>query len=148
MVCLGNICRSPLAEGIMREKIRQNGLPWEVDSAGTSAWHAGDAPDHRSVLIARDNHIDISRQCARPFVVADFDRFDHILVMDSSNYTEVSWQARHETDRQKISLIMEYARPGRNESVPDPYYGGADGFSNVFHMLDQACEAFIRLHTP
>ena len=146
MVCLGNICRSPLAEGIMQEKIAIAGLDWAVDSAGTGGWHAGDTPDARSVMTAREMDIDISMQRARKFVVSDFDRFDHILVMDSQNMVDVLRLARHDDDRKKVELIMNFAHPDRNINVPDPYYGGHDGFQNVFQMLDTACDAFLTIH--
>lgn len=144
MVCLGNICRSPLAEGILQDKIAQRSLNWAVDSAGTGGWHAGQGPDERSVSTAWVNGIDISNQRARKFLVADFDRFDHILVMDSQNMTDVLRLARHDDDRQKVELIMNFSRPQRNTNVPDPYYGGPEGFQKVFDMLDEACEAFIQ----
>ena len=146
MVCLDNICRSPLAEGIMQEKIAIAGLDWAVDSAGTGGWHAGDTPDARSVMTAREMDIDISMQRARKFVVSDFDRFDHILVMDSQNMVDVLRLARHDDDRKKVELIMNFAHPDRNINVPDPYYGGHDGFQNVFQMLDTACDAFLTIH--
>src|SRR4051812_20355013 len=102
MVCLGNICRSPLAEGIMQHLVKQNGLDWEVDSAGTGNWHVGQGPDRRSVRVASDNGIDISRQVCRAFSVSDFDRFDHILVMDSNNLRDVLAKARNDNDRNKV----------------------------------------------
>lgn len=145
MVCLGNICRSPLAEGIMQQKIMEAGLDWTVDSAGTGGWHAGDPPDGRSVVTGREMGIDISGQRARKFVLADFDQFDHILVMDSQNMTDVLRHARHDGDRGKVALIMNFVQPQRNVNVPDPYYGGSDGFHNVYRMLDSACGAFISI---
>ena len=139
MVCLGNICRSPLAEGIMRAKLfgRNN---YEVDSAGTSGWHVGDPPDPRSVAIAKEMGLDITGQRGRQFNVADFDRFDHIFVMDNSNHRDLLKLARTEHDKQKVSLILDTLFPGENVDVPDPYYGGNDGFAKVYDMLDQACE--------
>lgn len=139
MVCLGNICRSPLAEGIMRTKLFGQ-AEFEIDSAGTGGWHVGDPPDPRSVAIARQNGLDISAQRGRQFVVTDFDRFDHIFVMDNSNYRDVSRMARSDQDREKVSLILDALFPGENVDVPDPYYGTGDGFANVYDMLDQACE--------
>lgn len=139
MVCLGNICRSPLAEGIMRAKLfgRNN---YEVDSAGTGGWHVGDPPDPRSVAIAKEMGLDITGQRGRQFNVTDFDRFDHIFVMDNSNHRDVLKLARTEHDKQKVSLILDTLFPGENVDVPDPYYGGNDGFAKVYDMLDQACE--------
>lgn len=139
MVCLGNICRSPLAEGIMRAKLfgRNN---YEVDSAGTGGWHVGDPPDPRSVAIAKQMGLDITGQRGRQFQATDFDRFDHIFVMDNSNHRDVLKLARTEHDEQKVSLILDTLFPGENVDVPDPYYGGNDGFAKVYDMLDQACE--------
>lgn len=139
MVCLGNICRSPLAEGIMRAKLFGNS-EYEVDSAGTGGWHVGDPPDPRSIAIARQNGLDISNQRGRQFKASDFDNFDHIFVMDNSNYRDVIRMAPSEADKQKVSLILDSLFPGENVDVPDPYYGGDDGFANVYDMLDQACE--------
>ena len=139
MVCLGNICRSPLAEGIMRAKLFGKGQ-FEVDSAGTGGWHVGDPPDPRSVDIARKNGLDITSQRGRQFSATDFDSFDHIFVMDNSNHRDVLRLARDENDRQKVSLILDALFPGENVDVPDPYYGGTDGFANVYNMLDEACE--------
>ena len=144
MVCLGNICRSPLAEGILQEKVTIHGLDWFVDSAGTGGWHTGEQPDERSIAVARENGIDLTMQRARKFREADFEAFDHILVMDSQNYTDVVRLAKSEADRQKVELMLNYRWPGENRGVPDPYFGGKDGFTQVFEMLDEACEAFIR----
>lgn len=145
MVCLGNICRSPLAEGILQEKIRRHGLDWSVDSAGTGHWHVGDRPDLRSIAVARSHGIDISGQRGRQFRPEDFGRFDHILVMDTQNRRDVLRLAQNESQQEKVSLILDYTQPGQDESVPDPYYDD-DGFEAVFQMLDAACEAFIRRH--
>lgn len=142
MVCLGNICRSPLAEGIMAEKIRQYGLPWTVDSAGTGAYHAGEAPDPRSQQVARNHDMDISQQRARQIKTADFNEFDHILVMDASNYNNVRSMTTDPSAQAKVEMIMNFVEPGRNIQVPDPYWDN-DGFEKVYQMLDNACEAFI-----
>ncbi len=144
MVCLGNICRSPLAEGILQHKITQYNLNWQVDSAGTGAWHAGEKPDRRSIATALERGIDITQQRARQLRTEDFDTFDHILVMDASNYQNVTQLANSDAHRDKVALIMNYANPGMNQQVPDPYYGGDNGFEVVFDMLDEACEAFIK----
>ena len=137
MVCLGNICRSPLAEGILRSK-----LPTEdyiIDSAGTGNYHTGSAPDKRSIDIAKTFGLNISNQKARQFKVSDFDNFDYIYVMDDSNYENVIALARNENDIDKVQLILNEAYPNENLNVPDPYYGGTDGFKNVYLMLDEAC---------
>ena len=141
MVCLGNICRSPLAEGIMRAKLPENYI---VDSAGTGAWHSGQLPDKRSVTTAKNRDLDITNQRARQFKVSDFDTFDYIYVMDNSNYKDVLSLAPTEESKSKVKLILNEIFPNENVDVPDPYYGGDDGFENVFDMLDQACEAIAR----
>lgn len=137
MVCLGNICRSPLAEGILQSKL--NSDKFIVDSAGTGAWHAGEHPDKRSIKIAQKHGIDISKQTARQFQVSDFENFDYIYVMDTSNYQNVIALAPHQVAKDKVKLIMNEFFEGKNLEVPDPYYGGEDGFENVFQMLDKAC---------
>lgn len=142
MVCLGNICRSPLAEGILKAKIDPEKV--HVDSAATSNYHIGHAPDERSVSIARKNNLDITSQKGRQFQVSDFDEFDQIYVMDMSNYHDVLSLARNEEDRKKVSLILEEIFPGENVEVPDPYYGGHDGFEQVYKMLDEACDSIAK----
>lgn len=145
MVCLGNICRSPLAEGIMKQKAAENGLEWTVDSAGTGAWHAGELPDRRSIATARKKGVDISDQRARQFQIADFERFDKIFVMDTQNMSDVLRLATSEAQREKVELMLDQIHPGLRRSVPDPYYDD-NGFEEVFDMLDQACSAFVRRH--
>ena len=142
MVCLGNICRSPLAEGIMKQKAAENGLEWTVDSAGTGAWHAGELPDRRSIATARKKGVDISDQRARQFQIADFERFDKIFVMDTQNMSDVLRLATSEAQRGKVELMLDQIHPGLRRSVPDPYYDD-NGFEEVFDMLDQACSAFV-----
>lgn len=142
MVCLGNICRSPLAEGILRSKVDPQKI--EVDSAATSDYHIGHSPDERSVDIAQKNDLDITYQRGRQFSTSDFDRFDRIYVMDMSNYRDVIALARNEEDRDKVSLILNEIFPGENVEVPDPYHGGPEGFQKVYTMLDEACEVIAR----
>lgn len=142
MVCLGNICRSPLAEGILKSKVDPSTVT--VDSAGTSNYHIGSAPDPRSVAIARINQIDITQQRGRQFSVSDFDEFDKIYAMDNSNYRDLLLKARNQADQNKIELILNTIYPGLDKDVPDPYYGGKDGFKNVFEMLDKACDEICR----
>ncbi|WP_157208763.1 low molecular weight protein-tyrosine-phosphatase [Mariniflexile maritimum] len=137
MVCLGNICRSPLAEGILRSKLSTNTIV--VDSAGTGNYHIGKKPDLRAISIARKHALDISNLKARQFEVSDFDNFDHIYVMDESNYRNLIQLARNDQDKRKIKFIMDEVYPNQNYNVPDPYYGGNDGFESVFNMLDEAC---------
>lgn len=146
MVCLGNICRSPLAEGIMREKIKQHGLDWEVDSAGTGSWHVGNEPDHRSIAVGLDNGIDIRSQRGRQISKEDLDTFDLIFVMDSSNYQNVQRLVFRKEQKDKIEMIMNLVQPGYNQSVPDPYYGD-DGFVDVYEMLDTACDHLVKKYS-
>lgn len=143
MVCLGNICRSPLAEGILKHKFNQHGIPLHVESAGTAAYHVGERPDHRSQEIARKNGIEIGDQRARRFTAVDFDRFDRIYAMDRSNLRDILSQARNADDRKKVGMILNHIYPGENRQVPDPYYGGKDGFQKVFEMLDAACDEIV-----
>jgi protein-tyrosine phosphatase len=142
MVCLGNICRSPLAEGILKRKIQEQNLPWQVDSAGTGSWHVGESPDQRSVAVARAHGIDILDQRARQFAVTDFDHFDLILTMDQSNYQNVLRLSPSPDHHQKVKLIMNYANPGSNQAVPDPYWDD-NGFEGVYQMLDKACNNIV-----
>ncbi len=141
MVCLGNICRSPLAEGILKSKVNTNQV--FIDSAGTGSWHIGELPDKRSIQVADKNEINITDQRSRQFVVKDFDEFDMIFVMDNSNYETVMSLARNDHDKQKVNLILNSIYPKENLDVPDPYYDGTNGFDNVFEMLDKACNQIV-----
>lgn len=138
MVCLGNICRSPLAEGILKSKVDSSRV--FVDSAGTGGWHVGELPDTRSVQIARQNQIDISDQRCRKFSVTDFDEFDLIYVMDRSNLSDVVSLAESDIHRGKVQMILDIKPEWNSREVPDPYYGGEGGFETVFNLLDEACE--------
>ena len=143
MVCLGNICRSPLAEGILRRRAKQNDLSIEVDSAGTSAYHVGNPPDVRSVQVANKNWIDLTSQRARQFRVSDFSNFDIIYAMDLENYNNILKLVSSKEEEEKVKLILNEIEPNSNSSVPDPYYGGNEGFENVYKMLDIACSKII-----
>lgn len=136
MVCLGNICRSPLAEGILKSKTSPESV--FVDSAGTAAYHIGNKPDQRSINVAAKYGLDISSQRARKVSVKDFDTFDRIFAMDQSNYDHLLLLARTDLDISKIKLILNEAHPNQNRSVPDPYDGESSGFENVYSMLDEA----------
>lgn len=138
MVCLGNICRSPLAEGILKSKVDASKV--FVDSAGTGHWHVGDEPDKRSVAVGRKYKIDITAQRGRQISAKDFDDFDMIYVMDNSNKENVLALAENDSHREKVRLILDEIFPGENVDVPDPYFGGNAGFENVYKMLDEACE--------
>lgn len=137
MVCLGNICRSPLAEGILQSKV--DSAKVFVDSAGTGGYHIGHLPDQRSIDIASKNGLDITNQRCRKFNTEDFDIFNRIYVMDQSNYNNIVKLARNEADVKKVQLILNESFPGKNKEVPDPYYGGVNGFDHVYNLLDNAC---------
>jgi len=140
MVCLGNICRSPLAEGILKSKINSDTIL--VDSAGTGAWHVGEFPDSRSIETAKRHHINIKDQRARQFTKQDFKDFDFIYVMDKSNYNTVLALAETLSDKEKVKLILSESDLLVTE-VPDPYYGGEDGFEKVYQLLDNACSNIV-----
>lgn len=143
MVCLGNICRSPIAEGILRHKAAEQGIEVETDSAGTSAFHVGEAPDSRMIATAKNNGIDITDLKARQFIPADFDRFDLIYAMDRSNYNNILSLANSDEERNKVIMILNESNPGSNDEVPDPYYGGDQGFQHVIDLLDEAVDKVI-----
>jgi protein-tyrosine phosphatase len=138
MVCLGNICRSPVAEGLLRSKISPGKVI--VDSAGTGNYHIGDPPDKRSIQTSEKYGVDISKQRGRQFSITDFDTFDIIYVMDESNYENVVRLSRNEEDSKKVKLILNEVYPDQNYSVPDPYHGNLHHFEAMFKILDEACE--------
>ena len=142
MVCLGNICRSPLAEGVLAHKTKHLNL--EVDSAGTAAYHVGKLPDSRSIEIANKYNIDLSKQRARQFSRADFDTFDIIYAMDTNNYAHLISLADNKEELNKIRMILNEINPNACESVPDPYYGGEHGFQNIYNMLEKACNKIVQ----
>lgn len=142
MVCLGNICRSPLAEGILKNKVNPELVT--VQSAGTSAEHAGELPDPRSIEIAAKKGIDITDQRSRKFKASDFDEFDLIFVMDQQNYKDVIKLSPSDEARKKVDLILNRISPNVDAEVPDPYYGGSQGFANVYHMLNEACQQIAK----
>lgn len=142
MVCLGNICCSPLAEGILKSKLDSSNF--EVDSAGTSGYHEDALPDQRSIDVAQKNGLDITDQRSRKFTKEDFKNFDHIFVMDTSNYEDVISLAETQEERDKVSLILNKIFPGEDESVPDPYHNSMDGFNQVYEMLEESCSLISR----
>jgi len=142
MVCLGNICRSPLAEGILASKLPKD--KFTVDSAGTGSWHVGHFPDERSIAIAKKNKLDISRQKGRQFTTRDFDFFDYIYVMDNSNYNDVIDLTKNQEQKNKVQLILNELFPNENVDVPDPYFGLPNGFNTVYKMLDEACDVIAK----
>ncbi|WP_304145763.1 low molecular weight protein-tyrosine-phosphatase [Mesoflavibacter zeaxanthinifaciens] len=141
MVCLGNICRSPLAEGILKSKLDSNFI---VESAGTAAYHVGNKPDPRSIAVARQNGLNITNQRARKFNKQDFGDFDIIYAMDNSNYQNIIALAENSQQKEKVKLILNESFPNKNLDVPDPYYGGEKGFENVYNMLDNTCEIIAK----
>jgi len=138
MVCLGNICRSPLAEGLLAAKLPKD--KFIVDSAGTGSWHIGKHPDERSIITAKKHGIDISNQKGKHFTSSFFEEFDYIYVMDTSNYAIITSLAKTEIHKKKIKLILDELFPGDNVDVPDPFYGLQNGFDMVFEMLDEATD--------
>ena len=142
MVCLGNICRSPLAHGIMQSKLPED--LFYLDSAGTAAYHIGNAPDKRSIAVAQQNGLDISGQSARQFKVTDFDAFDIIYAMDQSNYSNIISLARHTDDKKKVKLFLEANSSVENKNMPDPYYGEQDGFKYVFKLIEETCDILVK----
>ncbi|MBN1652097.1 MAG: low molecular weight phosphotyrosine protein phosphatase [Bacteroidales bacterium] len=144
MVCLGNICRSPMAEGIMRQKINEYGLNAEVDSCGTAAYHIGQSPDKRAIQTLRKYNIDISKHRGRQFDRTDFDKFDAIFVMDTENFKDIIKNTRNQGDREKVKLLLDVLYPGMQKIVPDPYYGDLAGFDDTYRLINQACDKIAR----
>ena len=142
MVCLGNICRSPLAEGILASKLPKENFI--VDSAGTGSWHVGHSPDKRSIAVAQKNGLCIDGQKGRQFKTSDFDEFDYIYVMDNSNYRDVVHLAKTPEHKNKVQLILNELFPDENVDVPDPYFGVSNGFDNVYQMLDEVTEIIAK----
>jgi len=144
MVCLGNICRSPMAEGILKHQLVQHNLNnVEVDSAGFEPFHQGDRPDRRGMATMKSHGIDIPEIRSRLFQLSDFDRFDRIFVMDNTNYQDVMRMARNEDDKRKVDFLLNQIQPGSNSPVPDPYYGGDEGFESVYNLINRACEKIV-----
>ncbi len=146
MVCLGNICRSPLAEGIMQHRATTAGLPWTVDSAGTGNWHTGQPPHRLSQKVSLQYGVDIGGQRARQFSAADVARFDQLFFMDQTNYEDARRMAGQHWDASKAMLLLDVLHPGEGREVPDPYYGTEQDYHDVFHLISQACDAFIARH--
>lgn len=144
MVCLGNICRSPLAEGILQEKAMRAGLHWQVDSAGTNGYHNGEAPHRLSQKVARQNGIDISAQRSRQFTADDFRKYDKIYAMAGDVVDDIRRLARQQFDASKVELLLNELYPGKDQDVMDPWYGGEEGYHEVYAVIDAACEAIIQ----
>ena len=144
IVCHGNICRSPMAEGILRHKLTKANIKHIiVESAGFESFHVGDSPDNRAQSVMKKYNIDISEKRAQLFKVSDFDYFDHIYIMDENNYHFIKSFSRSENDMAKTDYIMNTVNPNLNYSVPDPYYGDKDGFELVYRLLETACDRII-----
>ena len=147
MVCLGNICRSPLAEGILQDKAGKAGLQWCVESAGTNDYHIGEAPHPLSQKVAKLHGIDICKQRKRRFVAEDFNRFDKIYAMSADVIADMRSIARHKFDETKVDLLLNELFPGQNVDVPDPWYGPEEGFHQAYKMINDACEAIIKKYS-
>lgn len=143
MVCLGNICRSPLAEGILRKKALERGLALDIDSAGTSDFHVGDSPDKRTIDNALSHDVDLRNLRGRQFTQEDYQKFDRIFAMDTQNLEDIHALAPDAHSAAKAELLLNLVYPGRDVSVPDPYYGGPDGFEKVFQLVATACDKLV-----
>jgi len=144
MVCLGNICRSPLAEGILQDKAFKAGLKWSVESAGTNGYHTGEPPHHLSIKVAAKNGINIQQQRSRKFVAEDFERFDTIYAMAEDVMDDMRRIAKNKFDAKKAKLLLNELFPGQNKEVPDPWYGPEKGYHEVYELIDEACEMIVR----
>jgi protein-tyrosine phosphatase len=144
MVCLGNICRSPLAHGILEYKAKQAGLDWTIDSAGTGDWHVGEPPHKLSQKVAKLNGVDICEQRARQFDKSDMLEYDRIYVMDKSNYNDVKLMSGELWDENKVKLFLDELHPGKSMDVPDPWYGEEDGYHTVYKLISDTCDVIIQ----
>jgi protein-tyrosine phosphatase len=146
MVCLGNICRSPLAEGILQDKAAGAGLDWHVDSAGTNGYHVGEAPHPLSQKVALIHGIDISKQRARRFVADDFERYDKIYAMAEDVVSDIRRIAKNKFDESKVELLLNELYPGKDMDVPDPWYGAEPGYHEVYSLIEEACGVIVERH--
>ncbi len=144
MVCLGNICRSPMAEGILSAKAIAAGLDCEIDSAGTESYHVGEAPHKNSILTCKENGIDISHQRARRIQIADFEKYDIIYALATDVYAEIQAIVKDETKMKKVQLLLDEVSPNQKRSVKDPYYGTKVDYEDVFELLGEVCEAIVQ----
>jgi len=143
IVCLGNICRSPLAQGVLQQKCDEAGLQVKVDSAGTAGYHQGEPPHPDSIKVAQENGISISHQRGRMFKTCDIQEYDKILAMDRSNYCAIKTSSGKSWDESKVSLFLNELNPGKNEEVPDPWYGTYDGYKDVYKLIDATCDRIV-----
>jgi len=146
MVCLGNICRSPIAEGVLQHKAKRVGLPWIVESAGTNGYHNGEAPHHLSQKICTSHGIDISSQRSRKVTKNDFMEYDLIFAMANDVMFDLQRIGGNEFDKGKTALFLDVLYPGMFKDVPDPWYGPEDGYIEVYDLIDKACEKLIEQH--
>lgn len=146
-VCLGNICRSPIADGVMRNLVAKQNLNWQIDSAGTSNYHIGEAPDKRAQKISKKYGVDISDLRGRQFIQSDFDEFDYIFAMDASNYQNILKLARNEQDINKVELFLNRLEPGMNRGVQDPWYDDAL-FEPVYKEIEKTCKLILSDLSP
>lgn len=147
MVCLGNICRSPLAEGVLKHKAVKAGLQWTVESAGTNGYHTGEAPHRFSQKVALLNGIDICGQRARQFVKEDMDRYDKIYAMADDVLDDIKRIARNKYDPLKVDFFLNELHPDQNRSVPDPWYGTEPGFHDVYKIINECCDAIVKKYS-
>jgi len=147
MVCLGNICRSPLAEGILQDKAFKAGLKWSVESAGTNQYHTGEPPHPLSQKVAALNNINIGNQRARRFKANDFETYDKIYALAEDVLDEIKRIAGKKFNASKVDLLMNEMYPGKNMDVPDPYYGTEPGYHKVYKMIDEVCDAIVQKYS-
>lgn len=147
MVCLGNICRSPLAEGILQDKAWKAGLNWTVESAGTNGYHTGEPPHHLSIKVAEENGINIGKQRSRKFTADDFDKFDMIYAMATDVLEDIKRISRNKFDASKVDLFLNEQYPEQDTEVPDPWYGPEEGYHEVFAIIDKACDYIIKKYS-
>ena len=148
MVCLGNLCRSPLAEGILQDKAFKAGLAWSIESAGTNSYHIGEPPHPLSQKVAKMNGIDISKQRARRFTANDFDVYDKIYALDNDVREDMQHIAKKKFDASKVDLLMNELYPGKDMDVPDPWYGPEPGYHEVYKLIDKICDKIIEKASP
>jgi protein-tyrosine phosphatase len=147
MVCLGNICRSPLAEGILQQKALEAGLHWSVESAGTNGYHDGEPPHYLSIKVAKQNGIDISRQRSRRFTALDFEQYDKIYAMADDVLEDMKRIAKNYFNEQKVDLLLNELYPGKNKNIPDPWSGPESEYHDVFLLIEKACNQIIQQNT-
>ncbi len=144
MVCLGNICRSPMAEGILQDRARKAGLNWTVESAGTNGYHTGEPPHHLGIKVARENGVDISNQRSRRFMADDLEQFDRIYAMANDVLEDIKRISRNKFNATKVDLFLNEVYPGEDRDVPDPWYGKEQDFHEAYKLIDEVCELIVR----